>query len=136
MSRRMQLRGPTDPTPHTVTSPRRPHRTPSLGPTRPLTTERDAALATARARPNLRTHLRRQTCFESSGTVSELCRVRNMLRSVPGSRHHRVADEANANYWVRRRDQTLTDPDTDASCGRDGRSRRTSGGTRRWTRGC
>ena len=42
----------------------------------------------------------RQTCYSETGTVSELCRVRNMLRSVPGSKHQRIADEANANYWV------------------------------------
>jgi hypothetical protein len=42
------------------------------------------------------------TCFARMGTVSELCRVRPMLRSVQGSRVGRVADEANANYWARR----------------------------------
>ena len=42
----------------------------------------------------------RNMCFSKGGTVSELCHVRNMLRTVPKSRFLRVADEANANYWV------------------------------------
>jgi hypothetical protein len=44
--------------------------------------------------------VQRRTCFSGQGTISELCRVRNMLRSLSGSRSHRVADEAQLNYWV------------------------------------
>ena len=42
----------------------------------------------------------RSTCFSKGGTLTDLCRVRTMLSSVPKSRYLKVADEANANYWV------------------------------------
>lgn len=42
----------------------------------------------------------RRTCLTGEGTVSELCRVRNMLRSAAPRASRRVSDEANFNYWV------------------------------------
>ena len=41
-----------------------------------------------------------QTCLTGSGTVSEFCRVRNMLRSVNPRASRLISDEANFNYWV------------------------------------
>ena len=40
-----------------------------------------------------------QACYGDDGTVTELCRVRNMLRTVGGSRSGRVVEEADFNYW-------------------------------------